>query len=612
MIRFYCILCFISLFFTCLSNNSDAIILSKKTNIKLTKGGLIKELSCEIKINNRYGEKYAKIKIPYSDMDKISHIEAFIKDSNGQIVRKLKKNEITTKSSISDISFFEDDYEKEFTIKHNSYPYTIVYTYQLQQKEFLHIDYWTPVVYLNIPTLSSSLTISVPKDFKISYLNQGITEHKIDTLNNRILYQWTSSYLDVLKPEIYSPTIEELIPSVSIIPVEFKYGKKGSFSDWVSYGNWQLQLLFRLNELPHSERIKIQTLTKDITDNEEKIKVLYHYLQDETRYINIKLKTGGLKPFPASYVAQNKFGDCKALTNYFKSMLDFLEIPSYYTKVYAGNQIKEINKDFPSQQFNHAILFIPLKDQDIWLDCTSDAAFNYLGTFTQNRDALIIDYNNSKFLKTPTLQAKDVLVSRKIDISYNHENAQVNFHTIYKGDMYESIIYVEKNLNKSERTGYITNYVVPNGFELLNYQILNTNRDSVQIEFVAKTTSKNIFKKYNGEILIKTIPFSVPNFEKPENRKLPVQIDYPIFKSDTLIYEKPIGYNLHISQNNYSIKNKYGEYQYTIEENTDKILIIKSLLINSGLYLLSEYEAFYTFCKEIDEMEKKIQLSLYK
>ena len=223
-------------------------------------------------------------------------------------------------------------------------------------------------------------------------------------LKNVIKFQWKASYTDIIKNEEYSPSISNFLPNVKIVPIEFKYDILGSFKDWISFGNWQYELLQGLNELPDNEKNRIQALIKNIDDDKEKIRTLYHYLQDETRYINVTIETGGLKPYSASYVSQNKFGDCKALTNYFKSVLDNIQIPAYYTKVYAGSPILEIDKNFPSQQSNHIILYIPLKDEDIWLDCTSDGAFNYLGTFTQNRNALVISKDNSRFVKTPNLK----------------------------------------------------------------------------------------------------------------------------------------------------------------------------------------------------------------
>lgn len=612
MARFLLLIGFISFQLLSFSQAYDAELIFQETNIEIRNNKLTKDLHYEIKINNRAGEKYTTITIPFSKLSNVFDIEAYIKDSNGRIVKKLKKKEIIERSSISDFSFYEDDFVKEFTLKHNVYPYTIGYSYQVRQNEFLYIDYWIPVIDEKIPTLTASLKVSLPLNYGIAYKNQYVKDPLIDTLENVISYQWRTSYTDIINPEVYSPPVSSLLPSVAIVPKEFNFDKNGSFKDWISYGNWQYELLQGLNELPVNEKSKINSITKNIEGDKNIIKTLYHYLQDETRYINITIETGGLKPYPATYVVQNKYGDCKALTNYFKSMLDYLEIPSYYTKVYAGSPIKEIDKNFPSQQFNHVILYIPQKEEDIWLDCTSDGAFNYLGTFTQNRDAFIINNNNSHLTKTPILKPIEVLNTRKIEITYGPENATAKFKNTYKGDSYETILQLERNYNEAEKSKIIRNYIVADGFQLTDYQILKPNRDSVKIELSYDATSQNIYKHYGKDIIISNIAFSLPDFEQPTTRELPVQIDYPIYKTDTIIYGVPFGYKLHKSQSTYSVLNKFGEFNFNIFENEGKIMVIKSLLINAGNYSVSEYSEFYDYYNQVVGIENKTHLSLYK
>ena len=612
MIKLYLILGFLFFFTPSFTQDNDAELISQKTSIEIKKGNITKDLYYEIKINNRDGEKYSKITIPFSKLIIAGKIEAYIKDANGRLVKELKKSDIVEKSSISDFSLYEDDFIKEFTLKHNVYPYTIVYSYQIQQNEFLNIDYWMPVISKNNPTLKASLEVSVPKDYKIAYKNQLVDKPIIDTTEDAIIYKWNARYVNIVKDEACSPAISNFLPYVEIIPVEFHYDINGSFKDWISFGNWQHELLQGLGELPENEKIKIQALTKDINDDKEKIKILYHYLQDETRYINVTIETGGLKPYSASYVAQNKFGDCKALTNYFKSILDFINIPSYYTKVFAGSPILEIDKDFPSQQSNHIILFVPLKDEDIWLDCTSDGAFNYLGTFTQDRDAFVISKDNSRFIKTPGLKPIGTLEIRKIETSLNSNAASVKFLNTYAGVSFENLLNLAKNYNDTEKSRIIRNYLVEDGFQLLDYKIINPDRDSTSIEFSYNATAQNIYKHYGNDLLLSNFAFTLPNFEKPQVRKLPVQIDYPIFKIDTIVYEIPKEFKLHRNPVAISANTKYGEYKFDVEITADSIIAIKYLLINAGYYPVSEYEDFYNFYHQIIESENRTHITLSK
>src|SRR5215217_8023402 len=73
----------------------------------------------------------------------------------------------------------------------------------------------------------------------------------------------------------------------------------------------------------------------------KKKRLLYSFLQQNTRYISIQLGIGGLQPFESSFVAKKGYGDCKALSNYMFSLLKSAGIKSYYTLVRGGRDLDD-------------------------------------------------------------------------------------------------------------------------------------------------------------------------------------------------------------------------------------------------------------------------------
>lgn len=205
-------LLFFALFLTfpwisALTENNDAELVHQETDILIKSSKLYKTLTYELKIYNRAGEKFTKVSIPYSKLIKISKLEAIVKDYSGTIIKKLQKGDITDRSAFSDNSLYEDNFVKEFTLKHNSYPYSIVYSYQIQEDEFLWIDYWMPIIDSKVPTLNAKLNLEVPVNYKVLFKSQFTDSFRADTTDLLIKYSWGTSYKNIIEPEFFSPPV---------------------------------------------------------------------------------------------------------------------------------------------------------------------------------------------------------------------------------------------------------------------------------------------------------------------------------------------------------------------------------------------------------------------
>ena len=589
-----------------IARTADNKIISYITTCRVINNKLTEEKSVLIQINNRSGEGLTRISIPYNKNNNIDQLIGYICDINGKIIRKLNNKEITDVSSISDISLYEDNFVKKFELKHNTYPYRIFYKYSVTYKEFISIIDWFPIIDLQSQTDEAILNIEIPVDYKINVYTQNIKNAETDTVDDMVHYKWKASYYDLIHDEIYSPSFENIVPNVKVVPLFFNYDLAGSCETWESFGTWIYKLNSGLDVLPEFEKKRISLIIDTINNDTQKIKELYHYLQDNTRYVNVSIDIGGLKPFPASHVCQNKYGDCKALSIYMKSLLDFAGIESYYALIYGDERPVDIIQQMPGQQFNHAIIMVPTENDTIWLECTDNInPFGYVGTFIQNRFALIIKENGSQFSKTPKLTFKDVCEEKKVFFELSESGlCQVELTDILRGQNYEIFNYCLHNLSEQEKTEFVRKNIPFENFSLKKWELLRTDRDSPQIIFRSELLLPGYIKTYNNILVAEIIPCEIPLFENPENRKLPIRFDFPICFKDSIIYQYPRNF-FPVIPDSIKINSKFGFYALNLESTDNQIHINRELYIFSGEYPISDYKELYFFIQKIKDLEKK-------
>jgi transglutaminase-like putative cysteine protease len=559
-----------------------------------------------IQINNRNGEKYCDVEIFFDKSDPLSRFSAWIADTNGIVIRELKKQDYKDENETDDNTLYQDDFVRKFTLKHNVYPYCIGYTYQSVSKQFLGIAQWSPVIDTDVPTRKARLTVQYPDNYQLHIFEKNITSFPAAQSAGYSSRSWNTSYNGSLKKEAYCPAFWNFLPFVKIIPVLFTYGIGGSTDTWQTFGEWQYNLNQGLDELPLSEREKISYLTSQIKDKKEVIKVLYHYLQDNTRYVNVSLGIGGMKPYPAEYVSNNKYGDCKALTNYMKALLHYAGIESYYSTIYASGQPREVITEIPGQQFNHVILAVPLGNDTLWLENTSNTnPFGYTGTYTQNRQALLVDAGKSKLVRTPSLKEKDVQVTTRMEFFLDFEgNAKTNLSFNYRGDKFETYNSLYTQYNHDIQNTYVHDHMPFQAFELNDWTLVKKDRDDLNILLKSSVSVKRVLKVIGSERYFSILPSDIPDFTTPKSRKLPVQLPYPLYMTDTLIYHLPFTGKV-VLPDSINREGKFGLYHLKFRCDGNTITVFRNFLIYAGNISLTEYNDFYSFLTSIKTDEKR-------
>jgi len=559
----------------------------------------------ELQINSAKGTNHAEIEIGYKKGNNIKGLEAGIYNLQGKKIRTLKKKDIMRTNAFSYAQFHSDNMVLSFKLIHNQYPYIIKYSYSEEANEFMYLAYWVPRRHKNIIVKKANLNIEVPKGLPFRTIQTNIDSATVKELPASTIYSWSVQNVDYPTQEKYGPPQDELNPKVIVIPEHYKYGLKGSTKSWQSYGKWNHQLNNGLDHLNEAEKAKVKKLTQALGSDKEKVDTLYKYMQNHTRYINVSLDIGGLKSLPAESVCTNKYGDCKALSTYMHAILKEIGIKSIYTTVYAGENPVKIKPEWPSQQFNHVILCVPLENDTVWLECTdSTSPFNYLGTFTQNRTVLLVDGDNSKLTRTPALSNNDVenKINSVVQIQPDGEATLLSSIKM-RGHNFDLLKGLDDGLAERDKLDFLDDLELFENIDILSYEIKRPHRDSSWLTLNIEASLQRIADPIGKRLLLSPInPFSI-NLEKPQDRTQALIFNYPINICDSTLYQFPQAIHSISGIKTEHIDSAYGSYQRSISSQNKNLTIHRKIQIKADTYDIEEYQELYDFITKCTNAE---------
>ncbi|MDC7996926.1 DUF3857 domain-containing protein [Gilvibacter sediminis] len=362
-----------------------------------------------VTVYNKGGDSDAVAYASYDDDRRISKLSATILDKNGEEIERFRKRDFEDISAVDGGTLYSDSRLMVLQYTPTQYPYTLVFESETQSKDTFYLPTWNLIDYYDSSIWNTRFVVKYNPDLGFRYKvfdPEGV--FKIN--DSEGLLEISASDISATSAEEMGPSPWEFIPNVRVGLTHFSLdGIEGRASNWEELGAWQYRnLVAGLDGLPQDVVSKVSALVADAPNTKEKVRRIYEFMQDNTRYISVQLGIGGLRPYPAAEVIEKGYGDCKGLTNLTMALLNSQGIEANYCVVWAGRDQKSIDADFASLQGNHVILNVPLEDEELWLECTSQTMpFNFLGDFTDNRNVVALTPQGGVIKRTPNYTVGD-------------------------------------------------------------------------------------------------------------------------------------------------------------------------------------------------------------
>ncbi len=552
-------------------------------------------------ILNENGDNLGGFGGGYDKFTAINSFSGYLYDAMGKELKHVKKKDMEDRSYVDQNTLIDDLRYKSFDFHCRAYPYTVSYEEEEEINGVLDFADWMPLYNSGISTQHSKYVIIAPRDYKVRYkpVNCNCQPVVMESGDKKI-YTWEAANLPARIMEVAGPSWKEIAPHVLIAPSEFEAeGYKGNMSTWTDYGKFIYQLRAGRDVLPEDIKKKVHELTDQLGDPRQKIYALYDFMQKNTHYISIQLGIGGWQPFPADFVATKRYGDCKALSNYMVALLKEAGITGKYVEIRAEKNAAPMIEDFPSFQSNHVICCVPLNKDTIWLECTSQSESpGYMGSFTGDRKAILIDERGGHVVQTPTYSSSDNEQVRVIDAIIDADgNLDANANTKYGGIRQETPHNLIHEYSKEEREKHLNTV-----FNLPTYQVISSSYEEQKgplpiVREALHITSPNYATVSGKRMFIapNLVDKSQTRFSADSTRKYDLVFKDAFKELDSISIKIPAGYTPESIPRDNTINSKFGKYYSSVQVVSDKIIYFRSHEQIKSRFPASDYPELVKF-----------------
>lgn len=575
------------------------VVMEDETRLVLDQRGRVQEAVRRVVrvADGAAQERFGVLVLGHDTFRSVRSVEGRVLDADGRTVRQLKRGDVEDYPATASFSLYDDNRVRVARLYHDTFPYTIVWEYEIEHEGLLNWPTWRPQR-SEEAVLHASLTVEVPSGTSLRYLADGLDlTPSVEKTRRTRTYRWEGAFAP-WAVEPVGPSRWDQSPKLHLATDEFTMaGHSGSLATWGGLAAWYGGLTYGRDRLPPDAFAEVRALVEGVEDPRERARRVYGYLQGTVRYVSVQLGIGGWQPFPAAYVYERRYGDCKALTNYLAAMLAVADVPAFPALI--GHGRPDLDPDFPRNAFNHVVLYVPLADGDLWLEATSQTIpFGFLGSGSEDRWALVVESGGGRLVRTPASAAGDNRQVRSAQVQLAASGqALVRAETRYAGHPLGNLRDALGRRSDRERQAWWKDR-------------LGLAADGLAVEFrdgedVAAARTDVALPRYatiaGSRMLFRPNVFerwtSVPP-ESPERRQ-PVVLGYPFEDVDTVRVELPVGYTVEALPEPVRVEAPFGRYAAEVTHDGEALVYARSVAVTARNLPPEDYDAYRRFVQTV-------------
>lgn len=553
----------------------------------------------------------------YKELESVSGIEAmcYVPQDNGKLKKYVVKD-INSRIASKDNVFYDDRMEYHF-----NYPGlkagSVVYSKYEQEYRDVHL--LSPFYLASyFPTEKTSLTVTFPKNVKLKYLVKGDTTGMVFTKTeskNEITYNWQIQnqrpYNDEREEGNWSKLAPRVLPYIS--SYEYKGKTVKVLEDVSGLYQWYYS---HIKGLVDAQSATVQKLSDSLVSNlqseVEKVKTIYYWVQNNTKYIAFEDGLGGFIPRDAELVCNRRFGDCKDKSSLIYALLKAAGIKAYFTWI-GTRDIPYTYAECPTPVVdNHMI--ISYNDNGVWkyLDGTANGImYGFPTPFIQGKEALIGISKDSFVVATvPILDKEYNFAYDSLNVGISGNDLTGYGKTSYGGYWKDDVAYKFYSTAEKDRQKELSDY-----FKFVNNKTIIDSLKWEKVDTISPVCSfsyktklpdytKSINKKMYVNLNLRR-DFQGNLFDTLK-QKTDIEFRYKFFQKQVTVFNIPEGYKISKLPASVNFAKEVVTLDVNYRSEGNKV-IMEGMFTYDDLYKRrNKYQVWNEFIKVLDEAYSQI------
>lgn len=511
--------------------------------------------------------------------------------------------------------FLDDNYGLFYGFKAQEAGQRCRFTYNY---DYTDAKYLTRIFFhQGIPVLKHSVSFKVPSWLELDIIEKNFSSayrirKEVKKEKGMTIYTYTADNIKPVKREPASLGRPYYLPHLVITVRSYTVDKKtyNGFKTLDDMYAWYNLLYRKADNKTEVLKSIVSQLTAGKINDEDKIRAMYYWVQDNIRYIAFEEGYSGFVPQTVQEVYKNKFGDCKGMANLLTEMLKIAGFDAHFAWVgtreipYDRTEIQSLCVD------NHAISVLYHGGKTYFLDGTEKyAALGKNAYRIQGKSVLVQHGDTYKVETVPEPIMDENLLLTKASLSLQGDKMTGRVSLSYDGEARNYFHNLYNSIPADKRKNFISSLI----------ELGSGNAEATNIK-TSDFTNRDIPIVIEGDIEIRNqvtqvdklcytsidfVPSSIVNVNPDSDRQNPMDLDNVFVARDEITLALPANavprtlpakFQAAFRQNNL-------EANYAIEGN--KIVLRKTFQLNSPVIFKSDFGEWKSFVGKIREFNRQ-------